>query len=141
MHPLIVGIDPGTTAGIALFDVDGNLVEVTSKRSFSKAAMRLFILEHGDPLVIASDMTPLPKGIETIASSFDARVVTPGRVLRWKDKKRIVESFLKAHGERAWENQHEKDALIAGWYAWKRLRPRLMKMERHGLEPHAIKCI
>lgn len=141
MSPLIVGIDPGTTTGVALFDLQGSLLEVKSKRHFSKAAITRYIISNGSPLIIASDMNPLPKGIEKIASSFSSLVIIPEKVLRWKDKKRIVETFLKEREllEKPWRNSHEKDALIAAYLAWKRIRPRLLKLERKGLSHETLR--
>lgn len=129
--PLIVGIDPGTTTGVALFDLEGNFLLVESGKHFTRAAIRKFIFEHGSPVIIASDMNPLPRSIEKIASSFSSRVIIPEGVLSRKDKRRIAGNFLKAWEEEVpWRNQHEKDAVVAGWYAWKRIRGTVSKIEK-----------
>lgn len=120
---------------MAAFDVHGQLLDVVSKRGFRKAAMREWILEHGSPIVIASDVVSLPKGMEKIVSSFESEVVLPESQWEWRDKKRILEAFLEEQQpqERPWKNVHEKDAIIAGYHAWKRIRPRLEKQRRKGV--------
>ena len=127
-----MGIDPGTTTAVAVFDLQGNLPHTVSRRGFRRSAIQKFILEQGTPLLIASDITPLPRSVQKVASAFSAAKVAPEKTLGWKDKKRVVESFLKEKSPIAkpWRNAHEKDALIAGYRAWKRIRPRLDKMER-----------
>ena len=64
--PLIVGIDPGTTTGLALFDLEGNFLLAESRRNFRKAEIRKFILDQGSPVIIASDINPIPKSIARI---------------------------------------------------------------------------
>jgi hypothetical protein len=135
MSSLIVGIDPGITTGVAVFDMQGHLLLAESRRNFRLSEIRKFILERGRPLIIASDMNPLPRSIEKIASSFSARVVFPEGVLTKKSKRRIAGDFLKKWNARhenglPWKNRHEKDALVAGWYAWKRIRRTVSKMEK-----------
>lgn len=126
-----MGIDPGTTTGLAVFDLEGNFLGVGSRRNFSRAEIRKFILEQGRPVIIASDVNPLPRSIRKIASSLDSRVVFPETSLTHKDKRRIALDFLKTWGQESpWRNQHEKDALVAGWHAWKRVRPTMRKIER-----------
>lgn len=127
-EPIIVGMDPGTTTALAVFDSCGKLLATVSKRGFTRSAARMFILERGHPLAIASDITPVPRSIARIASSLGARIISPERELRWKDKKRVVEAFLEQSGEeRPWKNAHERDALVAGFRAWKSLRKWLEK--------------
>ena len=131
---VIVGIDPGTTTGLAFFDLEGTFLCTESRRNFKRSEIRKFILEQGKPIIIASDMNPLPQSIEKIASCFSARVIFPEGVLTRKDKRRIVGDFLKEWDESGnavpWKNQHEKDALVAGWYAWKRVRRTVFKIEK-----------
>ena len=130
---MIVGLDPGGTSAIAVFDLDGNLLMTESRRGFGKPEIRKAILGKGLPLVIAGDTNPVPKGIRKVASSFSSHILSPERSLGWRDKRRLSEAFLEKAGRRPWKNAHEKDALIAGFYAWKKLRPRLEKLRRKGL--------
>lgn len=135
-EPVIVGMDPGTTTAVAIFGLDGALLTITSRRGFARAALRKLILEQGSPVVIASDVSPLPKAVGKAVASFSALPMLPEQPLGWRDKKRILEAFCKDQvpAARPWRNVHERDALIAGFRAWKRLRPRLQKIDQASVE-------
>lgn len=88
-------------------------------------------MDAGIPLVIASDMNPLPRSIGKIASSFSSKVICPEGVLTRKDKRRIARDFLeKTNSKPPWKNQHEKDAVVAGYHAWKRVKGTVAKIEK-----------
>ncbi|MBI4182262.1 MAG: DUF460 domain-containing protein [Candidatus Aenigmarchaeota archaeon] len=129
---MIVGMDPGTTAAVAVFDLEGTLLVTVSGRGLPAAAMRKLILDQGNPVIIASDIRPLPRSIEKLAAALAARAVSPERPLDWKDKRRLAGelSALNRLQGRAWRNALERDAQVAGFRAWKRARPRLEKARR-----------
>lgn len=112
---LIVGIDPGTTIGIAALDLDGNLVYLASTRLFSAADLTREIADLGKPLIIASDKAEMPFGVEKIRRAFSA--------VAWNPKKDILikEKYVLAAG-REFKNDHERDALSAAVYAYRTYR-------------------
>ncbi len=103
---LIVGIDPGTTIGIAALDLDGTLIYLASTRLFSAADLVSEIAGLGKPLVIASDKAEMPFGVEKIRRAFSAAA--------WNPKKDILvkEKYVLAAGH-DFKNDHERDALYA----------------------------
>ncbi|MDE2442988.1 MAG: DUF460 domain-containing protein [Methanocorpusculum sp.] len=109
---LIVGIDPGTTIGIAALDLDGNLVYLASTRLFSAADLTREIAELGKPLIIASDKAEMPFGVEKIRRAFSA--------VAWNPKKDILikEKYVLAAGH-DFKNDHERDSLSAAVYAYR----------------------
>jgi len=111
---LIVGIDPGTTVGVALLDLDGNLLAVHSSRTFTlKDIIQLVILE-GYPLVVATDVSPVPTFVEKVCHLFEAVLYTPPRSLTLEEKREIARSFsATAKDEVVLKNSHERDALAA----------------------------
>jgi len=60
----IVGIDPGTTVGVAMLDLDGNTVDVFSAKNYSVSDTIRRIISRGKPLVVASDVTPTPSMVK-----------------------------------------------------------------------------
>ena len=52
----IVGIDPGTTVGIAILSLDGELLYLKSFRGIAPDEVVKLIAEYGKPAVIASDV-------------------------------------------------------------------------------------
>ena len=124
--PIIAGIDPGTTTGIALLDLEGNLILTSKKKNFSKGEIIKLISECGKPVIIAGDVSPPSRMIEKIASTFSARVIIPDESLRRKDKIATTRDFVREFRL----SRHERDALAAAIYGWKRIRPLVMKVDK-----------
>jgi predicted RNase H-like nuclease (RuvC/YqgF family) len=134
---LIVGIDIGTTTGIVSLDLEGNLILMQSKKNFSRSDISELILKFGNPVIIASDISLVPKSIEKIASMFSAKTIKPEKNLTRLEKNKIINS-------RRWEgfrllcsNRHEKDALIAAAYAFTKIENLLKKLDKK-LKKHKI---
>ena len=108
---LIVGVDPGATVGIAMIDLDGNVVKLFSQKELSQNGVIRFIEESGKPLVIASDVTSLPSSISKIARAFDAATFSPKDNILQSEKIEMTKNFdIK--------NDHERDALVAALLAY-----------------------
>lgn len=128
---LIVGIDPGTTAGIAILDLGGNFLLTESRRNFSRAEMNKFIAGLGRPVIIATDSFPAPRMIEKISASFFSKLFMPRQNLSKREKNRIVKAFLQdTKLIHPWKNSHEKDALASALFAWKHARAIIAKVDR-----------
>ncbi|MHC1625401.1 MAG: DUF460 domain-containing protein [Methermicoccaceae archaeon] len=118
---VIVGIDPGTTVGIAALNLSGVPVEVFSKRGMSQADATRHILSTGTPVLIASDVFPPPRTVQKLASAFQVECV--GNQLSVDEKRRLASMYDPA-------NDHERDALAAALSAYKHYAPRIKKAER-----------
>ncbi len=128
-RPLIVGIDPGTTTGVAVFDLEGRLVLITSRKNLSRPKVIEIISEHGDPVVIASDKNPVPRFFEKFAASFDARLVYPRETLSRREKFIMAREYRDREG-RVWCNSHERDALVAALNAWKGVKRKVRTIDK-----------
>jgi hypothetical protein len=120
-RPLIVGMDPGTTTGIAALGLDGKLLLIKSGKNLSKADISRIVSDVGNPIIVSSDIKPLPKAVERVATTFSARLIEPGETFSRKEKHGTAKEYMKAHGK-VWQNRHERDALVSGIYAWKQVR-------------------
>lgn len=109
--PLIAGIDIGTTTGLAIYDLDRNLIHLGSKRNISISDIINQITTFGDPVIIATDRKIIPSSINKIAASFNCRVFHPDHDLSIKEKEDIVKIPTK--------DDHERDALAAATFAHK----------------------
>jgi hypothetical protein len=123
-NPLIVGIDPGITTGIAILNLDGEIVLTESRRNFSRAGIVKFVSNFGKPIIIATDMNPAPTTVEKLATAFPARLFYPESTLKRKDKAKLVKELEVK------PNRHEKDALAAAIYAYKRISPIINKVKQ-----------
>jgi len=119
--PLIVGIDPGTTTGVAVFDLDGNLLLLKSGKHLGKSDVSRIISDVGDPIIVSSDINPIPKSVERVAASFSARLIEPGESFSRKEKHETARGYMKLEGK-VWQNRHQRDALVSAIYAWKQVR-------------------
>lgn len=108
---VIVGIDPGTTLGIAIVDLSGKLLNLRSSRQMSLSDATSFIASIGRPVVIASDVYPMPFSVEKIRRSFHAVPYTPSHDLS-------VEAKYALTKEDNYANDHERDALSAARAAY-----------------------
>ncbi len=110
----IVGIDPGTTSAVAVLDLDGNLVAYKSSKNFSKDQIIQFIISNGKPLIIGTDVSPIPSLIEGIASNMGAIPCVPPDDLQAAYKDRLTAPF-----DIGSVDAHTEDALAAAEYAYR----------------------
>ncbi len=107
-----------------MMNLDGELILLKSGKGFSRARISKFIMEQGDPVIIASDKHPAPRFIEKVASSFSAKLIYPEENVSRLEKAKMAKGFEEKNStddSRLWSNQHEKDALVAVLFAWKRI--------------------
>ena len=108
---VIVGIDPGTTLGIAILDLNGTLLNLHSSRQMSLSDATTLITSVGRPIVVASDVHLMPFSVEKIRRSFNAVAYTPNHDLS-------VEAKYALTKDDAYTNDHERDALSAARSAY-----------------------
>ncbi len=124
---VIFGVDPGITVGLAVIDLDGNLLEVFSARDFSLSAILNFATKYSDIAVIASDVTPAPKLVERIGASLDAVVFTPSHSLNVEEKLNLIDERFTRD---VYSNAHERDAVAAAIKAHNSYRNKLLHLEK-----------
>ena len=124
VRALIVGIDPGITTGIAILDLYGNVVKIYSKRNMSRNEIIKSITNFGHPLIITSDVNPMPRNVRNISRKFSAKTFLQEKSLLTVEKKKIVKEYSDYT-----RKHHETDALAAVIKAWKNYRPFLSKIE------------
>ncbi|WP_456422263.1 DUF460 domain-containing protein [Thermococcus sp.] len=131
---VIVGIDPGITVGIAVIDLNGNVVALHSERNMPVGEVFRFISEIGHPVVVATDVSPAPGFVEKIARSFKANLFVPRESLRIDEKNELLRNLgIKV------EDDHQRDALAAAYKAYLRLKPKLEHVEARLREAGLIK--
>lgn len=131
----IVGIDPGTTVGIAIMSLDGELLLSDSIRGISHDEVVRLIAEYGKPVVVATDVYPVPSAVEKIRRSFNAVIWSPGGEIRAEDKISLARQF-------GYSNDHERDSLtaaLATYKAYKNVFSRIEKRAPRYLDMDRIK--
>jgi len=121
--PIIVGVDIGITTGLAIYDLNRNLLYSGSKRNISIDRLIREISFYGKPLIIATDKKKIPQPVSKIAASFNCKTFNPDHDLTVEEKDEIIRIPIK--------DVHEKDALSAATYAFKRFAPQFNIIDRN----------
>lgn len=118
---LVVGVDPGTTVGWAVLDLQGNVVSVNSKKELSLDSLVSIVSQLGTPIVVGCDKAKVPAFVQDFATKFHARVVSPRSDLSRHEKRDLVAGFDTS-------NAHEADALASALLAYRRSEVLLRKI-------------
>jgi predicted RNase H-like nuclease (RuvC/YqgF family) len=102
----VVGVDPGTTAAVAILDLTGSPVSIHSGKNFSIQNIISFIAQFGSPCIIASDVNPAPQAVEKLSRSFDCRLFVPPSDMSVEEKNMLTKGY-------SFTNFHQRDALAA----------------------------
>ena len=113
---LIVGLDPGTTCGIAVIGLDMKAVLLTSIRGANRDEIIKSISGAGEPILIACDVADPPGFVRKIASLFEASLFAPKRDMTIQEKRRIVEDHFPSLVKGL--DAHSLDALAAALKAY-----------------------
>ena len=125
-RPLIVGVDPGVTTGVALVDLDGRILHVTSIRAADRGSVVELISRYGKPVIVAVDVSEVPDSVRKLATQLGANIYTPPHDLTSIEKRDLIERFA---GEVKLRDSHERDALAAAYKAYLSLREKLEDVE------------
>ncbi|MCC7569746.1 DUF460 domain-containing protein [Candidatus Micrarchaeota archaeon] len=103
---LLAGIDPGTTFGLCLFDLKGNLVYLESIKNVGKEEIIKEMINRGKIIAIASDKTPLPETVYKIGALMNVRCYTPPKSMLQDEKTKITKPYSP-------KDLHQRDACAA----------------------------
>jgi len=134
---IIVGLDPGTTTGIAALNLSGELVDLISSRSMSSSDVIEWIAARGRPLVVATDVFPTPGGVEKVKRAFNAVLFSPGGDIPAEEKIALGKEF-------GYKNDHERDALAAAISAFKKYRNKFLLVVKKvpvEIDPDEVKAL
>ncbi len=134
---IIVGLDPGTTTGIAALNLSGDLVDLISSRAMSSSDVIEWIAARGRPLVVATDVFPTPGAVEKVKRAFNAVLFSPGADMPGVEK-------IALGREVGYKNDHERDALAAALSAFKKYKNKFLLVEKKApaeVDPDEVKAL
>jgi len=134
---IIVGLDPGTTTGIAALNLSGELVDLTSSRGLSSSEVIEWIAARGRSLVVATDVYPTPGSVEKVKRAFNAVLYSPGGDIPAEEKIALGKEF-------GYKNDHERDALAAAISAFKKYKNKFLLVEKKvpsEIDPDEVKAL
>lgn len=120
---ILVGIDPGTTIALAIFDLNRNLIKVESGKHFGKETIIEKIRKIGKPVLFACDVKPIPELVLELASSFNSLIFCPEKCLNKAEKRELAKNF-------SFSTKHEMDAIASGIKAFNRFDNKLRLIDR-----------
>ena len=120
---LIVGLDPGTTAGYAVLSLDGNLITGGSGKELDLKTLISVIIDFGKPLLIGCDKEKVPEFVQHFAAQFRAVVVAPAHDLLIDEKRTMTKNFV-------YTTDHERDALASAVFAHNKFKPLLERIKK-----------
>ncbi|NTV24091.1 MAG: DUF460 domain-containing protein, partial [Nanoarchaeota archaeon] len=125
MHPVIVGIDPGTTSAFAVLSFDMKLLGVKSKKEYSQSELIENIYSYGVPIIVGTDKKEVPSSIKEFSQRTGAKVFAP----RYDTKKGEKLHIVKDHDLIAKvKNAHETDALASAIFAYNEYKALISKI-------------
>lgn len=125
---LIVGVDPGTTLGLAALDLNGELLLLTSGKNLSKNDVLSILFGMGVPALVASDRAVAPHFASELAASLGATVFLPSREATVQEKNRFVEE-ASGKFETYAVDEHQTAALYAALKAYAHYRNLFQEVE------------
>ncbi|MGA9097365.1 MAG: DUF460 domain-containing protein [Methanotrichaceae archaeon] len=133
----IIGLDPGTTTGIAALKLSGDLIEVISAREMSSSDVIEWIAARGRPLIVATDVFPTPGAVEKVKRAFNAVLYSPGADVPAEEKIALAKEF-------GYRNDHERDSLAAAISAYKKYKNKFMQVDKKvppEVDPDEVKAL
>lgn len=133
----IIGLDPGTTTGIAALTLGGDLIEVISAREMSSSDVIEWIAARGRPLIVATDVFPTPGAVEKVKRAFNAVLYSPGSDVPAEEKIALAKEF-------GYRNDHERDSLAAAISAYKKYKNKFMQVDKKvppEVDPDEVKAL
>ncbi len=127
----IVGIDPGNTVGVAVLDLNGNVVNVESRKEWSSSEVSEHILSFGKPVIIATDKRNPPDYIQKMKASFNCILYNPKEDISVEKKKALTSGYNV-------KNDHERDALASAIEAFNSFKNKLKNIEKRVPEGYDI---
>ena len=122
MQSFIAGIDSGTTSAYAIMTLDGEIIDIKSRRDATGDFLFESLAKY-TPIFIACDTNPPSQAARKLKRSFAARLYHPSRSLS------IIEKNFLARG-RGVRNAHERDALAAAIKCQNALSSKLRQLKR-----------
>lgn len=119
---LIVGIDPGTTIGYAVLDIEGNLIHLSSSKQLDLSLLISETINLGKAVLVGTDKAKVPGLVEAFATKLGARIASPEEDLKVNEKRIMTSDFI-------FDNEHQGDALASALFAYKATKTLLDKID------------
>jgi len=128
---LIAGVDPGMVCGLAVMDLNGRILHVSSGRGITRGQMTRLLATLGRALIFATDVKPPPSLLVKLSASHNAILFSPEQSLKTSEKTDLVEKIVGNQRIRV-QDSHQRDALAAAAKAYSFYRNKLEQAVSHA---------
>lgn len=125
---LILGVDPGTTCGLAAITFDSYPIYIGSHRGISRGDVARIVLGLGEIIIIAADVTPAPEFVIKLAKMLSAEIFRPESLLEASEKQNIAQMYAEKYNIKI-KDPHERDALVAAIKAYQHYQNKFGQLE------------
>ncbi|UCG90112.1 MAG: DUF460 domain-containing protein [Candidatus Heimdallarchaeota archaeon] len=137
LRNIILGVDPGTTTGIAVIDLmKGNVLYLKSKRECGISEIIRTASNFGKICCVAADVTPIPATVEKIAKITGAKLLSPSVLISAAAKREYLQEYRDVTVNYSHLNSHERDALFGAIKAYNSLKEQLTKITHVVQDSH-----
>ena len=119
---LIIGVDPGVNLGYSLLNIDGEVLKYGCFKNIGLNNFVKFLIKNGNVAIVGTDRKNVPKFIDKLGAVLNVKVVYPEEDLLIKEKMKLIKDFKVS-------NKHERDALAAGIFTFKKIRKLMSKVD------------
>jgi len=128
---VILGLDPGTTTGIAIIDCNrGNVLYLGSKRECGVSEIIRLSTKYGKVSCVAADVIPAPAMVDKVARITGAKLLTPSVLISAAQKREYLQNYEDLTVNYGHLNSHERDALFGALKGFNLIRPQFEKIQR-----------
>ncbi len=128
----MVGVDPGTTAAVAILTLEGEPISIHSAKNFSIEDIISFISQFGSPSIIATDVNPVHQAVEKLSRSFDCILFVPPSDIPVEEKNGLTRNY-------SYRNFHQRDALAAALKALEQYKAKFDNIDSRLQEKGLLK--
>jgi uncharacterized protein len=129
--PIIIGIDPGTTLGIAIVGIDGKLTNYYSQRAYGLSDAISHVTKQGYPICIGTDKAKIPKLIKNISTNLGIKIYSPKEDMTSEEKRILIQKYeTKFRNTVKYNNAHEYDSICCALYAYSKAKKLLSKIKQ-----------
>ncbi|MEE8323847.1 MAG: DUF460 domain-containing protein, partial [Candidatus Bathyarchaeia archaeon] len=125
---LIIGVDPGTTCGLAILTLNASPLYLKSRKGLIRGEITRMAIDCGNPLLVAADVMPAPAFVKKLANMLNAVLFVPESIMAASEKREITRLYAENHKVNL-RNSHTRDALAAAIKAFQHYKNKFIQVE------------
>ncbi|WP_168050216.1 DUF460 domain-containing protein [Ignicoccus islandicus] len=127
---LIVGYDPGIKSGLAVLDLNGEPILITSSSELDREYVISILMSLGTPIMVASDTNPPPHSVKKLASKLNAVLFVPRTSMSVSEKEQLAKEIERKYAVKV-EDSHQRDALASAYKAYLSIKDKLNELDSY----------